>query len=119
MSTNMLNERLYGHQSSLKKLDRTETPQEIENAIQSTALVKHAHTTGHKFDLPKARILVQTKNPRKLPFLEFLEIGSHPKTVNFKSDTNNLNKNYSSIVDRFRRMTALQIQNKRYLKEIN
>ncbi len=45
----MLNERLYGHQSSLKKLDRADTPEEFENAIQSTALVKHAHTTGSIF----------------------------------------------------------------------
>jgi hypothetical protein len=49
MSTNMLNERLYGHQSSLKKLDRADSPEEFENAIQSTALVKHAHTTGSIF----------------------------------------------------------------------
>jgi hypothetical protein len=36
-----LNDRLYGygHQSSLNKLDKAE----IEKAIQSTALVKHAH----------------------------------------------------------------------------
>jgi hypothetical protein len=74
-------------------------------------MVKHAHTTGHKFDLQKARVLVHTRNPRKLPVLKMLEIGSHPKTVNFKSDTNNLNKNYSSIVNRFRSMTAQQIQN--------
>jgi hypothetical protein len=113
MSTNTLNERLYGHQSSLNKLDRAETPEEVEKAIESTALVKHAHITGHKFDLQRARVLVHTKNPRKLPVLEMLEIGSHPKTVNFKSDTNNLNKNYTAIVDRFKRMTAQQIQNRR------
>ncbi len=106
MSTNTLNERLYGHQSSLNKLDRAETPEEIEKAIEATALVKHEHTTGHKFDLQQARVL-------KLPVLEMLEIGSHPKTVNLKSDTNNLNKNYTAIVDRFRRMTDQQIQNKR------
>jgi hypothetical protein len=47
------------------------------------------------------------------PRSEMLEIGSHPKTVNLKSDTNNLNKNYTAIVDRFKRMIAQKIQNKR------
>jgi hypothetical protein len=114
MSTNTLNVRLNGHQSSLNKLDKAVTPEQIERATEATALVKHAHITGHKFDLQNARILIHTKNPRKLPVLEMLEIGSHPKTVNLKSDTNNLNKNYSAIVDRFRRMTAQQLLNKRH-----
>jgi hypothetical protein len=115
MSTNTLNDRLYGHQSSLNKLDRAVTSEEIEKATEATALVKHAHITGQKFDLQNARVLIHTKNPRKLPVLEMLEIGSHPKTVNLKSDTNNLNKNYTAIVDKFRRMTAQQqLQNKRH-----
>jgi hypothetical protein len=48
----------------MNKLDRAETPEEMGKAIEATALVKHAHSTGRKFDLQKAR---DTKNPRKLP----------------------------------------------------
>jgi hypothetical protein len=52
----MLKERLQGHQSSINKLDKAETPEEIEKAIASTVLVKHMHDRGYKFDLNKFEI---------------------------------------------------------------
>jgi hypothetical protein len=110
LTTYMLKERLYRHQSSINKLEKASTPEEIEKAIASTALVKHMHVTGHKFDLQNAKVLIQTTRPAKLPIHEMLEIGSHPNSINLKTDTIDLSRSYIPIVDQFkrRRMSSQQ-----------
>jgi hypothetical protein len=95
---------LYGHQSNINKLEAAKTIQDLEEAIGKTALVQHAQSTGHKFDLKKTKILKQCSNTFKLPIFEMLEIQFHNNAINLKSDTNNLNRNYIAIVDNFKRM---------------
>jgi predicted GIY-YIG superfamily endonuclease len=104
MTIRMLRERLYDHQSNIKKLEAATTIQAIEDAVGKTALVQHAQSTGHKFDLKKTKILKQCSNTFKLPIFEMLEIQFHSNAINLKSDTNNLNRSYIAIVDIFKRM---------------
>ncbi len=61
MARNMLNDRLYGHQSSLNKLDRAEAPEEIKksNPINSAGYTCTHH--GSKLSIT-LRILAQIHN---------------------------------------------------------
>ncbi len=68
-----------------------------ENLV-NTALASHAHDTGHDFDLSGATTLFETNKWRTLNFLEMVAIKTND-SVNFRSDIDNLNGIYSSILD--------------------
>ncbi len=107
MTIQTLRKRLEGHQSNIKRLDvvtKSTNFVDLQRAAAKTALTKHSHTTGHRFDLQNARAVGHNKNPCKLPILEMLEIKSHPHSINLKTDTNDLNKSYIAIVDQFRKL---------------
>jgi hypothetical protein len=102
-----LRERLHGHQANINRLDKvTQSTNfvDLQRAAATTALTKHSHKTGHRFDLENARVVGHNKNKFKLPILEMLEIKSHPHSINLKTDTNDLNKSYIAIVDQFRKL---------------
>jgi predicted GIY-YIG superfamily endonuclease len=90
------------HRNCLKKLEVLKKPnnlsqKEKENLI-TTALATHAHDTGHDFDISGATTLFESNNWKTLNFLEMVAIQTND-SVNFRSDTDNLNRIYLGILD--------------------
>lgn len=64
----------------------------------STQLQVHAHETGHNFNTEKPHILDMERNLKKRLVKEMLHIRAHPHTVNKRTDTDNLQPIYSSLI---------------------
>ncbi len=64
------------------------------------------HSSSHELInyWSNAKVLIQTARPAKLPIHEMLEIGSHPNTINLKTDTIGLSRSCIwPIVNQFKR----------------
>ena len=65
-----------------------------------TALVGHHMDTGHVFNFEEVRILDKENNKYKLNISEMIWIYKKEKTVNIKSDTNDLSKVYIGLINK-------------------
>ena len=64
-----------------------------------SALVQHHFNTGHVFNFDNTRILEKENNKSKLNISEMIFIYKN-NTVNIKSDTNNLNRIYTGLINK-------------------
>ena len=65
-----------------------------------TALVNHHHTTGHNFNFDNFKILDKEQNMNKRLILEACYIWKRrDKTINFRTDTQNINSIYTSLIN--------------------
>ncbi|XP_062713904.1 uncharacterized protein LOC134290731 [Aedes albopictus] len=109
MTTNSLQKRLSGHQSTINSLDNKlqqghqyHEP-EIQHLKGRTALVEHCIDHQHRFDLTNTRIVDHTFKRSTLPILEMCHIATNPHTINRRTDTDNLNRSYSNIIHTLRK----------------
>lgn len=89
-SKQYLKNRIKQHENSTK-LD-------IKDPNTSTALSEHTFNNFHKFDFGNTTIIDHEKNKRKRNILEMIYIQKHKTAVNFRNDTENLNKIYASLI---------------------
>lgn len=105
MTTNNLKKRLSGHQSTINALEnqlnqgRQYTDMEIQQLKGKTALIEHCIDHQHRFNLQKPKILDHTFKRSTLPILEMCHISTIPNTVNRRTDTDNLNRSYTNIIN--------------------
>ncbi|XP_062713958.1 uncharacterized protein LOC134290776 [Aedes albopictus] len=103
LTTQQLKNRLSGHRSlinrytELKSSDPLEA-NEREEEFKKTALMVHAIENDHRFDLSKTKIVEQDNRLQALQILEMCHIFCDNTTVNFRTDTSNLNVVYSGFL---------------------
>lgn len=90
--------RMSNHKYDIKRTNQAIVDRRTACLSTKTALMTHMIATKHTFDIDKAKILHQSKSTNKLNLLESLYIQDNPNAVNYKTDTNNINKNYSAIL---------------------
>lgn len=62
------------------------------------ALVDHHLETGHTFTIDKVKVLKQESNYKSRLFMEMCFINKNKESINFKSDTNQLNTIYCNLL---------------------
>ena len=65
----------------------------------TTALAKHHTDRNHKFDFENPTILDKESNKTKRNVLEMYHIATHTQTINFRTDTDGLNRQYKNILN--------------------
>jgi hypothetical protein len=71
--------------------------------VGQSTLIKHCKEKGHFFDFENVKVLHHEENFYRRRFLESSSIQyNKPLTVNYKTDTNNLNVLYSKILNKHR-----------------
>ncbi|XP_058817193.1 uncharacterized protein LOC131680499 [Topomyia yanbarensis] len=103
LTTQQLKQRLSGHRSLIKRYNEfksSSSERETSNVdeFKKTALMVHAIDNGHSFDLSKTTILDHDNRLQALQILEMCHIFSDVSTINFRTDTNNLNAAYSGVL---------------------
>lgn len=89
MTSQKLKMRISQHQSEHKQ----------KNKQNGTAAAKHAQETGHTFNFAETKILATEPNYRKRSTKEMLYIDKHKdKTLNFRTDTENLHTIYTQLL---------------------
>ncbi|XP_055589013.1 uncharacterized protein LOC129741318 [Uranotaenia lowii] len=103
MTTNTLKERIGGHKSNKKALDKLrsegvdkEDPR-MANLNGQTALLHHSIKHDHSFDLNGTRIIDRHNFTSGLQTLEMCHIARNGNTVNKKTDTEGLSVIYAGI----------------------
>lgn len=77
-----------------------------ENSGYKTALVKHCIQKGHSFDFENFCIIDTEKHHRKREKLESYHIKLNQQSaVNYRVNTNNIDKNYSEILSTYKTQT--------------
>jgi hypothetical protein len=90
-----LEKRMKEHQNDYKNRHKKDVGQ--------SALIKHCKEKGHFFDFENVKVLHHEENFYRRRFLESSSIQyNKPLTVNYKTDTNNLNVLYSNILNKHR-----------------
>jgi hypothetical protein len=112
MTTQKLANRISGHRSSLKCARKFFEGKQINHenvkaSAKGSALVYHAIMKNHEFNLDDPQILHTTNNARKLNILEMLHIQDR-KTVNLRTDCENLNIVYKSLLERCKNNNQLE-----------
>lgn len=108
MTTTKLKSRLSGHRSNVRKLQKlreeghTNRDGAIAEIREKTALVNHAAAMEHSFKLDEVVIVDKTHKSTNLQFLESCHIYNTEKTVNKRSDTENLHATYAGILHTFK-----------------
>jgi hypothetical protein len=100
MSKNQLKTRVSQHKSNVNKLTQATNFTDKLTASNKTALTQHAYNLKHSFDFENSKILNTQKNYNKLMFMEMLQIQGNNRTVNIRTDTNNLSNTYKTIIHR-------------------
>lgn len=110
MTTTKLKSRLSGHRSNVRKLQKlrddgyTNTDAAIAEIREKTALINHAAAMEHSFGLDEVKIVERTHKSSNLPILESCHIYNTDKTVNKRSDTDNLHASYAGILHTIKNM---------------
>lgn len=105
-----LKTRIAGHRSNMKKLHTlraggyTNDDVEMQWVREKTALVEHAAIMGHTFKLDETEIIDRTNKPSALALLESFHIFTTEKTINKRTDTNNINAAYSGVLHTINKM---------------
>lgn len=103
LTTQQLKQRLSGHRSLIKryhdfmKSNSKPDGNKIEE-FKKTALMVHMIEHDHNFDLSQVKIIDQDNRIQALQILEMCHIFTNNATVNFRTDTNNLNSTYAGIL---------------------
>ncbi|XP_058445678.1 uncharacterized protein LOC131426919 [Malaya genurostris] len=103
LTTQQLKQRLSGHRSLIQrykkfKLSDSEKTESNIDEFKKTALMVHMIDNEHSFDLNKTRILDQENRTNALQILEMCHIFTDSSTINFRTDTHNLNAVYSGLL---------------------
>ncbi|XP_058827592.1 uncharacterized protein LOC131687518 [Topomyia yanbarensis] len=103
LTTQQLKQRLAGHRSLIKRYNdfkSSNCERETGNAdeFKKTALMVHMIEKEHSFDLSRTKILDHDNRLPALQILEMCHIFSDGSTINFRTDTNNLNAAYSGVL---------------------
>lgn len=86
-----MKQRIYEHKNDCKNYLTKQNP---------TALVEHKINTGHSFDFENVSIIGRQNNYRKRLLHEMIAIKKEKRSVNKRTDIENLNTAYFNIIDR-------------------
>lgn len=102
LTTQQLKQRMAGHRSLIKRYEEFKRSGSFDSnkkdEFKKTALMVHMIENDHNFDLPNVTILDQDNRIQALQILEMCHIFTDKTTINFRTDTNNLNVAYSGML---------------------
>lgn len=75
-----------------------EHKRDVSQFKTNTALSKHSVSNFHNFDFDNSKILDYTQITSKRRILEMLHISSNPKSINLKTDVQNLSSLYHNLI---------------------
>lgn len=126
MTTTKLKTRMSGHKTNVKKLQTlkangfTNTDAEISWAKEKTALTSHVAAMDHSFGIDAVKVIDRSMKRANLPILESCHIKNTEKTVNKRTDTDNLHAAYAGILNEIKHLhTRKRNQNRTRNKNIN
>lgn len=84
-----IEDRMKAHEYSLKQKNK-----------DLTALKKHAHENGHRFDFKNVEVLKKEVGEKRRLIHEIIQIKKHKKSVNDRRDTENFSCIYDNLISR-------------------
>lgn len=104
LTTTKLKQRMSGHKTDIKRIQTlrqqgyTNTDPQISWAKEKSALVQHATAMEHSIGIDSVKIVDRSMKSSNLPILESCHIKNTDKTVNKRTDTDNLHAAYAGIL---------------------